>query len=166
MTQAGHETNTGNAEATAASGVMAHQYELMVALKAEAEKLNARYNLAYDAINDALPLHPICRANKFTGEAHYWNQFEETAHLRMNPLAPNFDHICEKIRRQYDARERARKDPDLQSLVEKVNEADARWTDIEAQIMDAEVFTVGTGFSKACWFTRSPRRSRQMVMNG
>lgn len=162
MTQAGHETNTGNSQATAASGVMAHQYELLIALKAEADKLNVRYDAAYNAINDALPLHPACRANSRVGEAYYWEEFERTEQWRLNPMNPAYETTKESIRRRYEEREQARKAPELLELIERLDEADEKWLDLEHQMLKAPIYTVGDArikitLLKQCMDENKPR---------
>lgn len=143
MTQAGHETNTGNAEATAASGVMAHQYELMLVLKAEADRLEQKYHEAYCAVDEALPIHRFARATGDLDDAGTWALFERTEMWRLNPLHPNYKSNREAVRRRFLERDKALKSPEMIALGQQCEEAGSKWMDIEEQIMDAPVFTVG-----------------------
>ena len=143
MTQAGHETNTGNSQATAASGVMAHQYELVQALRTESERLDAKWTAAIDEVDRKLPIHRFARATGAIDEARTWEYFQRTENWRLNPMHPNYENNREAVRRRFIERERALKSPEMQELGHQCEEAANRWMDLEAEMLRAPIHTVG-----------------------
>lgn len=148
MTQAGQETNTGTSAATAASGVMAHQYELVQALKAESDRLGAKYHDAYEEIDKAIPIHRFARATKHVDDAGTWTLFEQTETWRLNPLHPNYEKNREAVRRRFLERDRALKSPEMKALGRQCEDAANKWMELEAQMMAAPVRTVGDAHIK------------------